>query len=329
MANISDVAKLAGFSVSTVSRVINNKQYVSQEKRDAVYAAMNELNYIPSSAAQQLRGVSSKVIGVIVPHINNPYFSNLVNVIQQELYEHQYQLMIFQSDEDQEKEKNFFDLLLNKQLDGIIMCSRENSEETIANYLAYGPILMCNEPFRETKIPTLALDQFQGAYVGTEFLIKAGYKRIAYCTGMDSIYHEKSIDRTNGFLSALKDYNIEFNQEFVFTNLHSIEDGKKLLHIFLGLKEKPDAIFTGSDQVAAGFVIEANKNNLQIPQDVSILGFDNQPLAELTSPAITTVEQPVNLLGKNVVSYLMNLLGDHNHQVNSDILMKIVERETA
>lgn len=326
MSTISDVAKLAGLSVPTVSRVINNKEYVSQKTRQKVLDAIKELNYVPSTAAQQLRGKKSKIIGVIIPHVTNPFFANLVDNLQNYLNKEDYQIMIFQSGESKEKENKFFDLLVNKQIDGVIMCSRENNSEVIEEKLAYGPVVLCNEPFENSKIPTVALNQYQGAYIGTQYLINKGYKNIAYCTGTTDINSEKSLPRTKGFLTALKDAKLKLSDENIFTEVHSIKDGKELFFKIQSMEKKPDAIFTGSDEVAAGFILEANRHGIKVPKDIAILGFDNQSLAELTVPDITTVEQPINLLGQNVVNKLFTLLGEIDTYEEVEMLMSVIQR---
>lgn len=330
MANISDVAKLAGLSVSTVSRVINNQRYVTEEKKQAVLKAMEELNYQPSVAARQLRGRQSKILGIIVPRITNPFFSYLVDEIQKQAYERDFQIMIFQSDESKEKEITFLNLMQQKQIDGVIMCAVENDEEKISSYLEYGPIILCNEKFISGKLPTISLDQEYGAYIGAKYLIEKGYTKIAYCTGGYFDGDGKGNERDKGFQKALSECNLEFSREWLFTNQHTIEDGKKLAHTYQELKQRPDAIFTGSDEIAAGFISEANRLGINVPQDVAVLGFDNQLIAELTTPAITTVHQPTEELGKQTINLMFNILENKSYKIEDEKLnMHIVIRESA
>lgn len=330
MAKISDVAKLAGLSVSTVSRVINNQKYVTEEKRNAVLKAMEELNYQPSTAARQLRGQSSKILGVIVPRITNPFFSYLVDEIQRIAYQNDFQIMIFQSNEDTEKELSFLNLLSQKQIDGIIMCAIENSEEVIQSYTKYGPIVLCNETFENDHLPTVSLNQAEGAYLGTKYLLSKGHREIAYCTG--GIFDEdgKNKERNAGFSKAMKEFKLAPNSEWLFVDQHTIDDGKQIARKIFSMSERPDAIFTGSDEVAAGLIVEATKLGMKVPQELAVLGFDDQPLAELTTPSITTVRQPINELGKQTVELMLSILNGRAGQVDEQQLqMNLVIRESA
>jgi len=330
ISTISDVAKLAGLSVSTVSRVINNKKYVKDEKKAAVLAAMKELNYQPSLAARQLRGQQSKTIGVIVPRITNPFFSYLVNEIQQQSYKHGYQIMIFQSDEDVEKEASFFDLLAQKQIDGVILCAFESRLEVLEKYSEYGPIIVYNKSSENSTICSIDMDQGKGAYLGIKYLLDKGYRNIAYCTGGRFVPNERGEDRDKGYLKALQEYNLNVNRDWIFCDQHTIEDGKKLAKKFKEMAPIPEALFTGSDEVAAGFIIESKRLGISIPNDVAVMGFDNQNLAELTTPSITTIAQPIKALGIQTIEYMIALLENKNYEVNYDNLeMKVVIRESA
>ena len=330
MATILDVAKLAGLSVSTVSRVINNQKYVKEDKKKAVLKAMKELNFQPSLAARQLRGQQAKIIGVIVPRITNPFFAYLINEIQQQAYRQGFQIMIFQSDEDTEKEITFFNLLAQKQIDGIILCALESKTEVVEQFSEYGPIIVYNKSQNIPNIPSIDLDQEKGAYIGIKYLLEKGYRNIAYCTGGMFLPNMKGEDRDRGFIRALQEYDLKPNREWVFTNQHTIDDGKRLARKFKKLEKIPDAIFTGSDEIAAGFIIEANKLGMKVPDDIAVLGFDSQNLSELTTPSITTVAQPIKELGKQTIEYMLNLLENHSYEVNYDKLqMKVVIRESA
>lgn len=322
---ISDVAKLAGVSVSTVSRVINNKKYVKEEKRAAVIAAMKELDYQPSSIAIQLRGQRSKILGVIVPRITNPFFSYLVDAIQKQAYNRNYQIMIFQSNESAEKETVFLELMQQKRIDGIILCAVENDEKTIASYSKYGPIVLCNERFENGKLPTVSLDHEEGAYMGVKFLLEKGYRKIGYCTGAG--FEEEYMERTRGVKRALAEYNLTVNKDWYFTQQLTIEDGQRLAYRYQKLKDKPDAIFTGSDEVAAGFISKVQTLGVAIPNEVAVIGYDNQLISELTTPDITTIDQSITEIGKQTMNMMFSLLEGQEYQINTEKLqMEIIIR---
>lgn len=229
MANISDVAKLSGLSKTTVSRVINNHPYVSDKKRDLVQKAMKELGYTPNPSARRLRGQLTTTIGVIVPRIINPFFSHLVNAIEQAAFKKGYQVLIFQSYEDKEKEIAFLNLLKTKQVDGVIMTSIENEWKIIESYHQYGPILLCNDYVNQSIAPMIRLDQTKGAYLGVKHLIERGHTKIAYCTGGLFDEEGKGKDRNLGYHRAMSEANINVNPKWIFVNKHTIEDGKQVM----------------------------------------------------------------------------------------------------
>ncbi|RBW68812.1 LacI family DNA-binding transcriptional regulator [Bacillus taeanensis] len=331
MATISDVVKLTGLSKTTVSRVINNHPYVSKEKREIVLKAMKELGYVPNPAARRLRGQLTTTIGVIVPRIVNPFFSYLVNAIEQAAFKQGYQVLISQSNEDKNKEVAFLNLLKTKQVDGIIMTAIENDWETISSYKNFGPILFCNEYLNEADVPMIRLDQSKGAYIGVKHLIERGYQKIAYCTGGLFAEDGKDKDRNHGYQRALKEAGLSVNPKWVFVNQHTIEDGKKVMKQILSMDEadRPTAVFTGSDEIASGMMMEAKEHGITIPNDLAIIGFDDQPLAEILDPKLTTIRQPVNEMGEKAVEVIINMLNNSKAEVEDyELPIELVVRQS-
>lgn len=317
MATILDVAKLSGQSKTTVSRVINNHPYVSDKKRELVLKAMEELGYIPNPSARRMRGQLTTTLGVIVPRIVNPFFSYLLNSIEQSAYNNGYQVVMGQSNEDKEKELAFLNLLKTKQVDGIIMTSIENDWEIIEPYTKYGPILLCNDYINQDKAPMIRLDQTKGAYLGAKHLVEKGHVKIAYCTGGLFDVDGKGKDRNQGFQKALKEAGVKINPKWIFVDQHTIEDGKQVLKQLNVMEDRPTAIFTGSDEIAAGIIMEAKEQGLNIPGDLAVVGFDDQPIAEIMDPKITTIRQPVDKMGQKSVEVMIEMLENPEHRVKS------------
>ncbi|MGI8313736.1 LacI family DNA-binding transcriptional regulator [Halobacillus mangrovi] len=311
MVTISDVAKRSGLSKSTVSRVINNHPYISKEKRELVQKAMDELGYYPNPSARRLRGQLKSTMGVIVPRIVNPFFSYLVDAIEQTAYQNNYQLLIFQSNENKEKELSFLNLLKTRQVDGIIMTSVENNFEVIEPYTKYGPILFCNEYLTNTSVPKVKLDQSIGSYTGMKHLIDRGHTKIGYCTGGLFAEDGKDKDRNQGYQKALDEAGIPVNTNWIFINQHTIEDGKEVMKQILSMDDRPTAIFTGSDEIAAGVMIEAKEQGLTVPDDIAIVGFDDQPIAEMLDPKLTTIRQPISLMGEKAAEGLALMMQEN------------------
>ncbi|WP_226580893.1 LacI family DNA-binding transcriptional regulator [Halobacillus litoralis] len=329
MPNISDVAKHAGLSKATVSRVINNHPYISKEKRELVQQAMKELGYHPNPSARRLRGHLTSTIGVIVPRIVNPFFAYLVNAIEQAAYANEYQVLIFQSDESREKEISFLNLLKTKQVDGVIMTSIENDWHDIKPYSAYGPIVCCNEYVQDPLVPTVKLNQTEGAYAGVKHLIERGHKKIGYSTGALFAGEGRDKDRNDGYQKALKEADLDLNPSWIFVNKHTIDDGKQIIRQMMNMNDRPTALFSGSDEIAAGAMSEAKAHGIRIPEDLAILGFDDQPIAELLDPPLTTIRQPIDDLGEKSVEQLLRFFKDKSAQSECvDLPFELIVRKS-
>ncbi|AKP78723.1 HTH-type transcriptional repressor CytR [Priestia megaterium Q3] len=329
MPTIYDVAKLSGLSKTTVSRVINNHSYVSEEKKNRVLKAMKELNYTPNPSARKLRGQVTTTIGVIVPRIINPFFSYLVDSIEQVAYKKGYHVLIFQSNEDKEKELAFLNLLKTKQVDGIIITSIENDWSLIEPFTEYGPILLCNEYVNNANVPIVRLNQYKGAYIGVKHLLEKGHRKIGYCTGGLFAEEGKDKDRNQGYQKALQEAGIQPDPKWIFVNQHSIEDGKQVVKKILSMEDRPTAIFTGSDEIAGGMMIEAKESGLSIPNDLAIIGFDDQPLAQMLDPKLTTIRQPIDQMGIKAMEILIDMLNDSESKVETfELPIELVVRSS-
>ncbi|MFC0238635.1 LacI family DNA-binding transcriptional regulator [Fictibacillus phosphorivorans] len=305
MATIQDVAKKAGLSRTTVSRVINEHPYVTEEKKRLVTQAMQELNYVPNSSARRLRRQQTETIAVYVPRITNPFFSHLVEVMEKEAAKKGYQLILCQTRYKKEQERNFLELLKTKQVDGLILTSIENDWSEFEPYLTFGPIVVCNEYSDSAQVPSVYLNQIEGSYLGTKHLIDQGYTKIGYCTGNHKS-SRVSKDRKIGFLQALDEAGIMMKEEWFFYNAYSVQDGFAAFKKLSELDDKPQAVFTGSDEVAAGIAKAAFDAGWRVPEDLAIIGFDNQPLAALMD--LTTVEQPIDTIAKQAMNLMVEAI---------------------
>lgn len=302
MATIGDVAKRAGLSRATVSRVLNDHPYVSEEKKRLVHEAMDELGYVPNSIAQQLRTQMTATIAVIIPIISNPFFGKLVESMEKVAVENKFQLIVCQTGMDKNRELNYLNWLKTKQVGGIVLASSENSWEEIRDYTKFGPIMFCNEYPQDTEAPIVCLDQFKGGYIGTRHLLERGYRKIAYCIG--SSHPTNILDRKKGFELALEEFGATMPGHLWFEKVYDIEDGRRVFREMAAMADKPEAVFTNSDEVAAGMIKEARKFGFRVPEDLAVLGFDDQPIADLMEPGITTVYQPVEEIGKTTMQLM-------------------------
>ena len=327
MYTIKDVASKAGLSQATVSRVINNHPYVSEDKKLAVQKAMDELGYVPNSSAQRLRNLKTKKIAVLVSRIVNPFFSQLVDAMEKRAATAGFHLILCNTRIDKEKELEYFQLLKSKQVDGIIMASVENSWEVIEPYTKYGPIIYCNEYDPDATVTRVRLDQVEGGYIGTKHLLDKGHRKIAYCQGNDS---SVSVNRRRGYLKAVTEAGIEPADKLMFKNIFTIEDGRAIFNQIHSMQDPPTAIFTGSDEVAAGVIKEAQRQSWRVPEDLAVIGFDDQPIAELLDPQITTINQFTYNIGFTAMDVMLEIIHKKRSNDSRDILLPIhlIERQS-
>ncbi|MBM7691259.1 DNA-binding LacI/PurR family transcriptional regulator [Peribacillus deserti] len=306
MTTIADVAKLAGLSRTTVSRVLNNHPNVAEEKKRLVLEAMERLNYVPNSTAQRLRNQKTDTIAILVPVLTNPFFAYLLEAMDTVATDNNLQLLVCQTRYDREKELNFLSLLKTKQVDGLILTSSENDWDIIAEFTQYGPIVLCNEYSELVNVPTVRMDNTEAAYEAACHLIEQGCKKIAYSYGEKK--SSVALERENGFRKALQEYGLPLNKEWIIRNVYDMEDGREALNYLSRLPDKPDAVFTGSDQVATGMIIEAKKQNINIPDDLAIVGFDDQPIASIVEPGLTTIAQPIQQMGTKAMETMIEVI---------------------
>lgn len=306
MTNIDEIAKLCNVSKATVSRVLNNHPYVSKEKREQILNVMKELDYTPSSLARYFRGNKTRTIAISVPRIDHPFFAQLIKGVSYGALENNYKVLIFQTFYDQKNELELMNLLRNKEVDGVILGALENEWIFLEPFLKYGPILLCNEYHHSASIPIIGYDEFNAAYKAVIHLIKRGHKKIGFC--YDTAHSQAQRERKEGFLKALSEHKLQCKDEWLFGQAFNIEDGFRIFNDIFTLEEKPTALFTGNDQVAAGIIKKAISAGYGIPEDLAIVGYDNQLICQITTPTITTIEIPITELGQQTVLKLIQLL---------------------
>ncbi|KGP90064.1 LacI family transcriptional regulator [Pontibacillus chungwhensis BH030062] len=304
MATIEDVAKFAGLSRTTVSRVINDQPYVSEDKRVRVEDAMKALGYVPNSSARRLRSQKTETIAVLLPRITNPFFNHLIESMEMKASEWGYQVIICQTHNLPDKERDYLELLRTKQVDGIIMTSLENEWEVVEEYLQSGPIVLCNENVSTAPVPVVHIDQEKAAYEATIHLIENGATEIAFLQGGHDSYVFR--DREKGFLKALNERGILPIDNELFSSAVDVKSGRELFHQIQAHYPSINGVFAGSDEMAAGFIYEAVKAGVKVPEDILVIGFDNQAISMLMNPSITSIEQPFQEMAGRCVELLVH-----------------------
>lgn len=332
MATIKDVAKSAGLSVATVSRYLNNHPYISDEKRLKIEKAMSDLDYQPRAVAQQMRGVKAFHIGVLVSRITNQYYAGLIDALEVTARKFGYSILIIQNHNSEGEEKRALELLKKKIIDGLILCTTESDIGTLESYVKHGPIVLCNTHLDNTNIPSIHIDDEQATEEAINYLTEKGHKRIAYCTGGDFTTQGHGARRNNGFKTAMRKANCNIDDTLIFRNIHTFEDGEKVASQLAKIKngQRPSAIFTGSDEVACGVISTLTNSGINVPDDIAVMGFDNQKISSLISVPITTINQPVGVLGKFTMEYLLSAIEGKSYAYDADMLKtNVVIRNSA
>ncbi|CAI8780239.1 MULTISPECIES: LacI family DNA-binding transcriptional regulator [Bacillus] len=324
MANIKQIAKIAGVSITTVSRVLNDHPYVSDEKRKRVLNAIEELNYAKNINAVHLIKGKTFTIGVMLPFINLPYFSTILEGIGNEALAAGYHINLCQTNYDSIEEIRVLEMMKMKQFDGMIICSRTSSWEHIEPFAKFAPITSC-EKMKHPLISSVYVDHYEGFRIGTEYLLSKGHERIGVCLARQKSVNTKQ--REKAFSDALHTAKKRLQPDWMFYQCYTMQDGAKALHSMLNMKERPTAIFTANDQVAAGLLTEARKNGIRVPEDLAILGFDNHEISEALE--ITTIEHPGLTMGALAFSlFHKQILGEQIIGNSKELPFRLVERKT-
>jgi len=322
MANIREIAKLAGVSVSTVSRVLNDYPYVKEEKRRAVLEAMDQLNYKKNINAVHLAKGKTCIVGVMLPDVAHPYFSAMMEGVAEEALRFGYHLLLFQTNYDVHKELEALEMLRMKQMDGLIICSHMASIEAIEAYMEDGPIVLC-EDVKDNHFLSVSINHYDAFLLGMNYLINKGHTKIGYCIGRPTGIN--SHIRKAAYEEALRAIDVQPNDEWRFEQCLHITDGKRVVEKLCSLHEKPTALLVTSDQVAAGIILWGKAYGVTIPNDLAIVSFDNHPIAEALG--ITTIELPLSLMGKKAFHMIYHCLktGIYSEQ-KEQLPVQLIER---
>ena len=323
--NIKDVAKLAGVSQACVSKFLNSKPYVSEKTKEKIAKAIKKLNYKPNAIARSLVKRKSNCIGLIIRDITNPFYAGIVKSMENYINSNNlnYYLILV----DVQENDKYIDSLLERRVDGIAT----STDEISPRYLKY--LKTVNIPLlfigRYLYLPNIqvnfiTIDNFLGAYMMTKYLIKLGHKKIAHISG--NIKSKIILDRLNGYKTALQDNNIDINPDYILsTNDLNINSGYEAAEQLLTKPDtkRPTAIFCISDFLAFGTYDYCVKNNIKVPEELSIGGFDDNKFSSLGFVSLTTIKQPIDFIGKTAAEILINKIKDGDRTT----INKIIEPE--
>lgn len=323
--SIKDIAKLSGYSVATVSRVINNKGKYSEETKKKVLKVINSTGYKIDTSAQSLRTNITHTIGILVPDIKNPFFADIVQKMEENLFEKEYSTIICNTDKNEKKEQAYLRMLENKKVDGLIVISGSHKQgfkfESSLKDIPYICIDREPENFEDTIF--ISSNHRLGAKEATNYLISNGSSHPVIVTGNQISTSIQS--RLSGFKEALEENNISFSKDkntVVYKNGETIKS-------FLNREPSTDSFFAVNDTIAINIIMSLRELNLQIPKDIQIIGFDNIPSSRVISPSLSTVAQNTDKISKIAIENILKLMKDSNEKGDQILIpTKLIIRDS-
>lgn len=346
---IKDVAKKAGVSTATVSHVVNQTRFVSEETRQRVLEAIESLNYHPSTIARGLATNSTLTVGLIVSDITNPFFTAVARGVEDEINRHGYHTIFCNTDEDPAREDEYLRLLGARQIDGLIIAPTGVRSERLLRMAETGtPIVLVDRGTPDIDAPLVAVDNEGGAYQATKHLLELGHRRIGVLTGLETI--STQVARTDGYKRALQEADIGIDETLIvyahphayrnqpgsditsppttLTNLQMTPNAFLALHQLLDLPHRPTAIFVTNNQMTLGALHALRERNLRCPDDISVMSFDDHDWAPLFSPPLTVVKQPTYELGQTAAKLLMQLINGEEVTSPDSLSVELIIRES-
>ncbi len=309
-ATIGDVARLAGVSTATVSRVIHTPDLVSDSTRKAVHGAINQTNYTLNLAARNLRQQRSNAIVVLVPDIGNTFFSEILAGIERVASATGKTILIGHTAHSLLREEKYLDALLNSQADGALLLNghlpdvvADKVRKTPRNRL---PIVSVSEALADQIVPHVGIDNVSAAQTATQYLLDHGHRRILHLRGPHSNILTRQ--RLAGYRRAMKAADLEVSQEMVLDGTFTIESGIAAAATLIERGTLPDAVFCANDEMAIGLMSHLATHGTRIPQDLSVVGFDNIAFSGTAQPALTTIHQPRGEIGERATEILLGLI---------------------
>lgn len=326
-ATIKDVAKAAGVSVATVSRVLNNSAAVSVTATEQVNKAIKELGYSPNFLGRNLRRCETNVILAIIPSTEQTFYSGIIRGMQSAASEHGYDVLLGTSNGTYDLEMRLLNMLFNRTVDAAIFLGTQLDAEALMDLNNKYYIALCCERSERADVLTVAVDDEGGAYAAIEHIIRCGHTKIGMLS--TQVPAVSSLDREKGYKRALQNNGIPFREEYIYKGGYDFIHGAKGFEYLMKLPEPPTAIFCVSDILAASVVKKAFSEGYKVGEDISVCGFDNIIMSDMYTPGITTVEQPCYEIGRTVIEELISNISSETRS-NKKIALpyKLVERET-
>ncbi|MBZ0309957.1 MAG: LacI family transcriptional regulator [Anaerolineae bacterium] len=307
MPTIFDIAERAGVSYSTVSRTLSGFEFVKESTREKVLIAAQELGYVPNQQARSLAGGRSNLIGVLAPTLTNDYTAQIVHGIDDELTKSDFNIILYTTNRHRGKEAVYVAAIMNGAADALLLIAPSISDPYLEALREQGfPYVLIDQADQAEQSMAVNTTNRKGAYEATQYLIELGHRRIGFVAGLPQL--NSATERLAGYQMALSDYGIPLNHHYIAQGNFIFIDGYNATHELLALPEHPTAIFAANDISALGAMEAIRERNLRIPEDISLVGFDDIPQAALAYPKLTTIRQPLHQMGSEAVKLLLEHL---------------------
>jgi LacI family transcriptional regulator len=320
MANIQEVARRAGVSISTVSRVLNGTARVSNDVKERVLAAIEELGYRPSRAARSLRANHSTIIGLLISDIQNLFFMDLIKGVEDVALRNGYSVLLCNSDENPQREQQYLEVLYDERVAGLIIVPTREQLGDLERFRERNiPIVAVDRRIKSKSIDAVLVDNARGAREAVTHLITNGYRRIGTIVGPKTI--TTGYERLVGYRQAMEEAGIAHDPALEKFGSFKEESGRQATDELLALNPRVDALFVGNNLMTMGALNTLHKHGLFVPNDVALIGYDAMPWAALGSISLTTVAQPVYELGATAALRLFQRLQNPGEQTRQEIIL--------
>ncbi|MFP4308163.1 MAG: LacI family DNA-binding transcriptional regulator [Desulfococcaceae bacterium] len=329
MSTILDVARLAGVSTATVSRVINTPDAVKSATRERVVRAMKECNYRYNALARGFATRRSRILGLIVPSITNPIFAESTRGAQDFAERNDYRIVQANTDYSPEREEKMIQAFREMRVDGILLTTTDPDHGFLLELVAEGfPLVLIYSTVRRGPISCVGVDNFFGGYLATRHLIDHGHRRIAMIAG-DFHTSDKSRHRWHGYRKCLADGAIPYDPDRVRQSPYRLENGRRAIRELMNGPEPPEAVFCSNDYLAIGAMKGARELGLEIPRDLSVVGFDDMPLSGFFTPGLDTIRQPAYDMGRIGAEVLLRRIETPGSDPVRKLLpLQLIQRES-
>ncbi len=319
-ATMKDVARKSGLSIATISKYINGGN-VLEENRVVIDKAIKELGFEVNEIARGLKTNKTMTIGLLIPSLENIFFTSIVSNIESILIKNGYSTIICDYKEDKNLEKQKLDFLVKKMVDGIITMPMGCDLEVINSVINRNiPIVLIDRALRGVECDTVLVDNLNASYNAVEQLIMLGHKRIGIICGPEDIYTAQ--ERLKGYERVHEDYDMTIDSELIKKGDYQVESGYRLLLELINMEEPPTAVLVTNYEMTLGAVMAINESDIKVPDDISIIGFDNLQLAKVVKPPLSIVIQPVKQIGEVAANTILRRLKGDNSNFPSMIRLK-------